>query len=201
MADGGIWSFNGNKIITTSGGGAVLCKTPQQREKVLFWATQAKDSAPWYEHSEIGHSYRLSNILAALGLSQWTVLSDRVKKRRSNYERYRLLLEPFVKSHGLRFQRELKGESNRWMSTVLLSNSNLTPDDVIKKLNSDHIEARYLWKPMHMQPLYAGYEYFGAENSQRLFQTGVCLPSGSSLGEYDWKRISKSLVELLSSDV
>jgi pyridoxal phosphate-dependent aminotransferase EpsN len=189
----GVYSFNGNKIITTSGGGMLLSDDEEALDKALFWATQARDKAPWYQHSEIGYNYRMSNIVAGIGRGQLTVLDDRVKARREVFGRYK---EALGDNPGVGFMPEASyGQANRWLTVMTLDSTqtSITPMQVIKALEAENIEARPVWKPMHMQPLFADCMYFThGENesvSDRLFGRGVCLPSGSSLTIEEQQRV------------
>ena len=195
----GILSFNGNKIITTSGGGALLSNDENAITQARFLSTQAKDAAPYYEHSILGYNYRMSNILAAIGVGQLLVLEDRVKARRDNHNFYEKI---FGKVEGVEFLIEPQGYySNRWLSCVLFDqfkNSNLSPEQFRKHLERNNIESRPLWKPMHMQPLYKDAQYFGGKVSEQLFQKGLCLPSGSNLTSDQKERIKKSIHSFLN---
>jgi pyridoxal phosphate-dependent aminotransferase EpsN len=189
----GIYSFNGNKIITTSGGGMLLSDDTEALEKALFWATQARDKAPWYQHSEMGYNYRMSNIVAAIGRGQLTVLDERVKARREVFQRYKEALGDIP---GVRFMPEASyGQANRWLTVMTLDpiETSFTPIQVIKALEEENIESRPVWKPMHLQPLFAGCMYFIHEDdvsiSDQLFARGVCLPSGSNLSFDDQQRV------------
>ena len=195
----GILSFNGNKIITTSGGGALLSNDENAITQARFLSTQAKDTAPYYEHSILGYNYRMSNISAAIGVGQLLVLEGRVKARRDNHNFYEKI---FGKVEGVEFLMEPQGYySNRWLSCVLfdqLKNSNLSPEPFRKHLERNNIESRPLWKPMHMQPLYKDAQYFGGKVSEQLFQKGLCLPSGSNLTSDQKERIKKSIHSFLN---
>jgi pyridoxal phosphate-dependent aminotransferase EpsN len=182
LGDFGIFSFNGNKIITTSGGGMLLSHNKKAIEHALFLATQARDDASHYQHSELGFNYRLSNICAGIGLGQLEVLTDRVNQRRAIFERYTQALQ-FTE---VKFQIELNHTlSNRWLTAFVLTNNDnmLTPMTIINKLAEHNIEARRIWKPMHMQPLYNDYDFVSVaeDNAQAIFERGVCLPSSSDL--------------------
>lgn len=191
-------SFNGNKIITTSGGGALVSKNKKYVEKAKFLATQARDSAPHYEHSHIGYNYRLSNVCAGIGRGQMTVLDDRVKKKREIFERYK---KAFENIPGICFQQQPeKYYSNRWLTTIFL-NTAKTPKAVSNEtvrlaLEEDNIESRPLWKPMHLQPVFKDAPYYGSNISGGLFAQGLCLPSGSNLTENDFERIIKKVLFL-----
>lgn len=186
FGDMGILSFNGNKIITTSGGGALLCKNKQLKDKAVFLATQARDNAPHYQHSHIGYNYRMSNVLAGIGRGQMEVLQERVDARRQNFEYYKANLGELP---GIDFCMETKGSySNRWLTCIL------TPSFEIREklrlaLENENIESRPLWKPMHMQPVFEKEVSYVNGVSETLFEKGLCLPSGSSLDEEDLSRI------------
>lgn len=178
--DATILSFNGNKIITTSGGGAVITKHKKWEEKIRYLSTQARENVLHYEHNNIGYNYRLSNVSAAIGLGQLDVLFERVKARRRVFKRYKAALEPL----GLQFMPEIEGsKSNRWLTTCLMplhkSGDNL---NLIQKLDECHIESRPIWKPMHLQPVYSGARYVGSGCDVGIYNRGICLPSSSSLG-------------------
>jgi pyridoxal phosphate-dependent aminotransferase EpsN len=200
----GIYSFNGNKIITTSGGGMLLSDDAEALNKALFWATQARDKASWYQHSEMGYNYRMSNIVAAIGRGQLAVLGERVEARRNVFERYK---ESLGDISGVGFMPEAPyGRSNRWLTVMTLDNfqTAVNPMQVIKALEAQNIEARPVWKPMHMQPLFADNMYFtheeGLSVSDRLFDRGVCLPSGSSLTVEEQQRVIQVVRRKLLGD-
>jgi len=193
----GIYSFNGNKIITTSSGGAILSRDSKIIEKAKFLSAQARDKLPHYEHSEIGYNYRMSNVCAAIGLGQLEVLEDRVEKRRFIYDFYKRKLSDIKE---INFLEELPGFfSNRWLTTVLISkDSVINREDIRLRLLNENIESRPLWKPMHLQPVFKNYKVFENGISDDLFNRGLCLPSGSNLSNNDLKRIIniiKSLYE------
>lgn len=180
--DAAILSFNGNKIITTSGGGMLVTRHPEWANQARFLATQARDPAPHYEHSTYGYNYRLSNICAAIGIGQMRVLEDRVDARRAIYERYRSALA----RPGVIFMQEPDGyRSTRWLTTIVVDPAvaGVTREDIRLALSAREIEARPLWKPMHLQPLYADAPYVGRGVDERLFALGLCLPSGSDMTE------------------
>jgi dTDP-4-amino-4,6-dideoxygalactose transaminase len=185
-----VLSFNGNKIITTSGGGALLSDDEALINKARFLATQARDPAPHYQHSEIGYNYRMSNVLAGIGRGQMEVLDKRVEQRRENNKRYRKILQNV---EGISFLNEPDGHfSNYWLTTILvdpLKTGGITREDIRLAFEKGNIEARPLWKPMHLQPVFAGYPFFGNGISDRLFENGLCLPSGSNLIDADFDRI------------
>ena len=194
IGDIGILSFNGNKIVTTSGGGALLSNRKVWVDKARFLASQARDAAPHYQHSEIGYNYRLSNVLAAIGRGQLSTLSERVAARRSNFDRYR---EFFRDVPGVALVPEPTGmRSNRWLTTIQLDpakTSGVTRETVRLALEKENIESRPLWKPMHMQPVFREYTSVGGSVAESLFESGLCLPSGSNLGDEDFDRIFRAL--------
>jgi len=178
--DAAILSFNGNKIITTSGGGMLVTRHKDWADQARFLATQARDPAPHYEHSAIGYNYRLSNICAAIGLGQIKVLDDRVARRRQIFERYKDALS----RPGITFMPEPDGQrSSRWLTALRIDTgvTGISREDVRKLLLAHRIEARPLWKPMHLQPVFAGAPYHGVGLDTALFETGLCLPSGSDM--------------------
>jgi dTDP-4-amino-4,6-dideoxygalactose transaminase len=188
FGDLGIISFNGNKIITTSGGGMLTAQQQSHAQKALFLASQAKDPAPYYLHSELGYNYRLSNVSAGIGLGQLTVLGERVGQRRAVFAYYRQALQHLP---ALSFPEELPGSfSNRWLSCLLVApGQGPGPEALRLALEKENIEARPLWKPLHQQPLYAHCPYYGADVAESLFRQGLCLPSGSALTTTDLDRI------------
>ncbi len=185
----GIHSFNGNKIITTSGGGMLTSRDPKLIEKARFWATQARDPAPHYQHSEIGFNYRLSNVLAAIGRGQLRVLEDRVNARRRNCVFYQ---EAFKDLPGMAFMPEASfNRANRWLTCITVDPKSAGTDreKIRLALEKENIEARPVWKPMHQQPIFKDYPVYGGAVSERLFADGLCLPSGSNLAEGDLQRV------------
>jgi dTDP-4-amino-4,6-dideoxygalactose transaminase len=191
-------SFNGNKIITTSGGGALVSENHNLIGKARFLATQARDEAPHYQHSQIGYNYRMSNIVAGIGRGQMEVLNERVQQRRLINKRYK---EFFSNVKGVKFQSEPNNDffSNFWLTAILIDpelTSGITRETVRLKLEKENIESRPLWKPMHLQPIYQGTKFFGHGNCERLFLNGLCLPSGSNLTDYEFKRIIKVLEQI-----
>jgi dTDP-4-amino-4,6-dideoxygalactose transaminase len=188
-------SFNGNKIITTSGGGAIVSKDNQYIERARFLSTQARDSAPHYQHSQVGYNYRMSNIVAGIGRGQMEVLEERVIQRRLNNERYR---DFFKDTPGITFQNEPNSDffSNFWLTSILIDpalTGGITRETVRLGLETKNIESRPLWKPMHMQPIYEGSIFFGSGICEKLFDQGLCLPSGSNLTDSDFDRIFSEL--------
>ncbi len=190
----GILSFNGNKIITTSGGGALLSDDVELIEKARFLSTQARDAAPHYQHSHIGYNYRMSNVLAGIGRGQLEVLGERVNSRRSIFERYK---EYFSKHNqagfNIQFQEEPIGYySNRWLTCILVDpslNKELTRENIRLMMETENIETRPLWKPMHQQPIFASSKNYLNGVSDKLFENGLCLPSGSNLSDEEFNRI------------
>lgn len=191
FGDIGILSFNGNKIITTSGGGALISNNVEYVDKARFLATQARDAAPHYQHSQIGYNYRMSNICAGIGRGQMEVLPQRVAQRRVNYTFY---FNHISSKPGFTFLPEPDGyDSNRWLSTVLIqpskTNNGITAEKIRLFLEKDMIETRPLWKPMHLQPIFKQYPFYGTTIAENLFNIGLCLPSGSNLLTQDLNRV------------
>src|SRR5690554_369763 len=181
----GIYSFNGNKIITTSGGGMLVSNDKERIEKVRFWSTQARDKARHYEHSELGFNYRLSNVSAGIGRGQLKVLEKRVEKKRYIYNYYK---EHLSDLEGLTLIPSNDWErSNHWLTAIQLT-GDIRPLDVMLKLEEENIESRPVWKPMHLQPFYKRFDYFGKDVSERLFNNGVCLPSDTKMTDEELKR-------------
>jgi len=200
----GVFSFNGNKIITTSGGGMLVSDDAALIERARFLATQARDPSPWYEHSEIGYNYRMSNILAGVGRGQLRVLEERVEARRAIYKRYVNALRDL---QPVRWMPEAPyGRSTRWLSVCMLDprRTAMTPSDLIAGLAAKGIEARHVWKPMHLQPLFRDCAYYPHAPSESFsdtaFATGVCLPSGSNLTEQQQARICTAISRLFEAD-
>jgi pyridoxal phosphate-dependent aminotransferase EpsN len=196
----GILSFNGNKIITTSGGGMLLANDGELIRRARSLATQARDPAPHYQHSELGFNYRMSNVLAAIGRGQLRTLTERVAARRANFDAYRAALGGLP---GLGFMPEAAwGVSNRWLTCITLEPAafGATREDVRLALEAEDIEARPVWKPMHLQPVFAGCRVRGGAVSASLFEAGLCLPSGSSLSEEDRRRVI-DIVRRVGSEV
>jgi dTDP-4-amino-4,6-dideoxygalactose transaminase len=185
-----ILSFNGNKIITTSGGGALVVKNKELKEKAVFLATQARDNAPHYQHSHIGYNYRMSNIVAGIGRGQMEVLEKRVKARRNNFDYYRSELS---NKEEIEFLNEPEGSySNRWLSCIL-TNSFEGREKIRLNLQGRNIESRPLWKPMHLQPVFEKYPKYLNGVSEDLFERGLCLPSGSDLTQEDLNKIIETI--------
>jgi len=188
-------SFNGNKIITTSGGGALVSSNKKYIDQAKFLSTQARDEAPHYQHSQIGYNYRMSNIVAGIGRGQMEVIDLRVSQRRANNERYRTFFEGVP---GISFQTEPNADyfSNYWLTAILIDPSltgGISREDVRLALDAENIESRPLWKPMHMQPVYEGTTFYGTGVCEQLFEQGLCLPSGSNLTNQDFDRIFEVL--------
>lgn len=180
-------SFNGNKIITTSGGGAMVTHHDELAEKARFLSTQARDPAPHYQHSQIGYNYRMSNICAGIGRGQMEVLPQRVLQRRANFDWYKKHLADL---DAIRFLEEPEGfYSNRWLTTVLVKHPVVTRETIRTALEKENIESRPLWKPMHCQPVFKDAPFYGNGTSEKLFNDGLCLPSGSNLTEGERDRI------------
>ncbi|MFC0236515.1 DegT/DnrJ/EryC1/StrS family aminotransferase [Fictibacillus phosphorivorans] len=197
----GVYSFNGNKIITTSGGGMLISNDEEALNKARFLATQARDQAPHYEHSVIGYNYRMSNILAGVGRAQLEVLDDRVESRRNVFKRY---VDTLNHIEGINFMPELEETmSNRWLTTLTIDSKYLqtTPYEIINRLAEDNIEARPVWKPLHLQPVFKGHDYYphevGKSVSDQLFADGLCLPSGSNMTHDDQNRVINILIGFL----
>ncbi|HSV09140.1 MAG TPA: DegT/DnrJ/EryC1/StrS family aminotransferase [Hanamia sp.] len=194
-----ILSFNGNKIITTSGGGALVSENEEFIKKATFLATQARDPAPHYQHSHIGYNYRMSNICAGIGRGQMEVLPERIMQRRANFSFYEKELKSF---EGISFVNEPDGfYSNRWLTTILVDpdkTGDITREDIRLALEKENIESRPLWKPMHLQPIFEGYPYYGNRVAENLFQNGLCLPSGSNLTEGELERVLEVFKKMLS---
>lgn len=187
----GVLSFNGNKIITTSGGGALVSHTQEDKDKAVFLATQARDDAPHYQHSHIGYNYRMSNICAGIGRGQMEVLTDRVKARRAMHEFY---MDIFKDIEGVTVFSEPSADyySNHWLSAIVIDPdvAGKTREDLRLAFLEDNIESRPLWKPMHLQPVFADSPYYGGQIAETLFDNGLCLPSGSNLTDGDRERIA-----------
>lgn len=186
----GILSFNGNKIITTSGGGALIADKETYITRARFLATQARDAAPHYQHSSIGYNYRMSNVCAAIGRGQLEVLPQRVAQRRANYDYYTEALKDIS---GIAFTNEPAGSfSNRWLTAITVDpalSGGKTREDIRLALDAENIESRPLWKPMHLQPIFKDSPFYGDGTAALLFETGLCLPSGSNLTEADLLRV------------
>lgn len=190
FGDFAILSFNGNKIITTSGGGALVCPTKETKEKTIFLSTQARDNAPHYQHSEIGYNYRLSNICAGIGRGQMEVLSDRIQQRRAINDFYK---DVFSNIDAVNLFSEASSDffSNHWLSSITIDKkvTTRTNEELMAAFAEENIETRPLWKPMHLQPVFNDCQYYGETVSEELFTAGLCLPSGSNITNDDKNRI------------
>ncbi len=198
FGDFAILSFNGNKIITTSGGGALVCKSTSHKEKAIFLSTQARDAAPHYQHSEIGYNYRLSNICAGIGRGQMEVLDERVRLRRGMHDFY---TELFQNKEGVDVFSEASAEfhSNHWLSCILINSkkAGFSSEELRLALEAENIESRPLWKPMHKQPVFQDAPYYGRKIAEELFDNGLCLPSGSNLEDAEKERIMSVVTQFL----
>lgn len=186
--DLGIYSFNGNKILTTSGGGMLVAHDVEVLAKVRFWATQARDRARHYEHSELGYNYRMSNILAAIGRGQLRVLEERIKRKKEIYSFYKSALSDIEEISLMPIADY--GKPNYWLTVITIAaGSRIRPDDIMNSLEAENIESRPVWKPMHLQPLYKESKYFAHDGnvsvSDDIFFRGVCLPSGTALTDLE----------------
>lgn len=194
----GVLSFNGNKIITTSGGGALICPNETADKHIKFLATQARENMPYYYHNVIGYNYRLSNISAGIGCGQMQVLDDHVARRRAIHKLYTELLKD-VDGISVKQNPSDKFDSNFWLTTITFDEKlNVTPEDMRLALEAENIESRWLWRPMHMQPVYHDAPYYGGNCAESLFNTGLCLPSGSCLTDEDIHRVVNAIKNFLS---
>ncbi|TDP00894.1 DegT/DnrJ/EryC1/StrS family aminotransferase [Flavobacterium sp. 245] len=196
----GVLSFNGNKIITTSGGGAIVAKSKETKDKAVFLSTQARDNAPHYQHSEVGYNYRMSNICAGIGRGQMEVLDSHVHLRRAMHSFYRDL---FSKIDGVIVLTEMDDNcfSNHWLSVITIDRKKIgkTAEDLRIAFEQCNIESRPLWKPMHLQPIFQSYPYYGNNVAESLFENGLCLPSGSNLTMDDKNRIEEVITTFFKS--
>lgn len=201
FGDFSILSFNGNKIITTSGGGALVTHSRESKEKAIFLATQARDNAPHYQHSSIGYNYRLSNITAGIGRGQMEVLDKRVEARREMFQFY---VNLFRNEEGVTVFKE-PGEkyySNHWLSVIVIDQNKtggIDREALRISLESENIESRPLWKPMHLQPVFEGFPFYGTGVAEEMFKNGLCLPSGSNLEDRDRSRIKEAILNCLKN--
>jgi dTDP-4-amino-4,6-dideoxygalactose transaminase len=184
-------SFNGNKMITTSGGGALVCRTAEEAERTKFFATQARDKAPHYQHSHIGYNYRMSNICAGIGRGQMYVLEEHIARRREINQLYRTLLQD-VPGIAFHTNPDADFESNYWLTCIVIDSNKagFTREDLRLRMEQENIETRPLWKPMHLQPVFADCPYYGDNTEGRLFDDGLCLPSGPTLTDKDIERVA-----------
>lgn len=198
FGDMSILSFNGNKIITTSGGGALVCRTKEAKSRTVFLATQARDKAPHYQHSEIGYNYRMSNVVAGIGRGQMEVLDKHVELRRKNQEFYRAIFDNY---EGVNVLTELSEEaySNHWLSAISFKTVDREPNNEKLRifLHKFNIESRPLWKPMHLQPVFENELYYGNGESEDLFNSGLCMPSGSNMTDDDRERIRQAILQFM----
>jgi dTDP-4-amino-4,6-dideoxygalactose transaminase len=202
FGDIGVLSFNGNKIITTSGGGAIVTKTAAQKEKALFYATQSRDYAPHYQHSEIGYNYRMSNICAGIGRGQMEVLDAHVALRRAMHDFYVAIFKDIAGVEVFAVPNE-DYFANYWLSAITIApqlTNGITRETLRLALEAENIESRPLWKPMHLQPVFANYPYYGGTVAEDLFENGLCLPSGSNLTDHDRERIAAVMGRVFKRD-
>lgn len=195
----GIYSFNGNKIITTSGGGMLVSDNNERIQKVRFWATQSREPARHYEHKEIGYNYRMSNICAGIGRGQLKVLDKRIEKKTNIYERYKKSFEGIPEIEMQPYMANSK--PNHWLSAIILDKtSKIKPIDIIEALENENIESRPIWKPMHMQPFFKDYDFITLEKeksiAQDIFERGVCLPSDTKMTDEEQKKVIKIIKKL-----
>lgn len=183
-------SFNGNKMITTSGGGALVCRTEEEAKRTMFFATQARDDAPHYQHSHIGYNYRMSNICAGIGRGQMMVLDEHVARRREIHAIYKKRFSE-IKGVTVFDNPSTDYHSNHWLTCILVDarEAGFSREDIRLKMEAENIETRPLWKPMHLQPVFAEAPYYGDDTAEKLFNDGLCLPSGSSLTDDDIERV------------
>ena len=198
FGDIGVLSFNGNKIITTSGGGAIVTKTVALKDKAIFYATQARDAAPHYQHSEIGYNYRMSNICAGIGRGQMEVLDQHVALRRKMHDFY---VDLFKDISGVTVFSAPNADyfSNYWLTAITIDatkTNGISRETLRLAFEAENIESRPLWKPMHLQPIFERYSYYGSNVAQKLFENGLCLPSGSNLTDKDRERIEKVILQV-----
>jgi len=195
IGDYGVFSFNGNKIITTSGGGMLVSDHEERIEKATFWATQAREPVLHYEHKELGYNYRLSNVLAGIGRGQLKVLDERVKKKTYIYETYK---EHLAQLEEVSFMPENEWDQpNYWLSVMML-HGETRPEEVIQALQKESIESRPVWKPMHIQPFYESYDFVGSDVAETLFKNGICLPSDTKMTDEDLERVVEVIKKVLS---
>lgn len=194
IGDFGVYSFNGNKIITTSSGGMLLTKNPEMSAKAKFLASQSREQELFYQHNEIGYNYRMSNVLAGIGRGQLKVLNDRIKKKQGIFSLYKKELEPL---EGLEMMPVNDfDESNRWLSCITVKHPTIKVVEIAKVLARNEIETRPIWKPMHLQPLFKKYEFFGTGFSEKLFNQGLCLPSDTKMTVDDQMRVIKTIQQI-----
>jgi dTDP-4-amino-4,6-dideoxygalactose transaminase len=191
FGDYGIYSFNGNKIITTSGGGMLVSNNEEMVEKVRFWATQSRDKAKHYQHSEIGFNYRMSNVIAGIGRGQLKVLTQRIEKKRYIFDFYR---RKFNSMEDIKMMPSNDfNYPNYWLSCITLNGGRVNPLDIMEALENEDIESRPIWKPMHMQPFYKNCDFIGEGISEKIFESGVCLPSSTKMTDEDLQRVVRTI--------
>lgn len=199
FGDFAVLSFNSNKIITTAGGGAIICKSEEMKQRAIFLATQAREKVPYYLHSEIGYNYRMSNIAAGIGRAQMKVLQNYIKLRRKNHDYYDQL---FKNIEGIKVLKEISTDyfSNHWLTCVLINNEKTThsSEELRMALQNKNIESRPLWKPLHLHPMYATFDFYGEKVGENIFKTGLCLPSGSNLTIQEKERITQVIAAFLA---
>ncbi len=193
IGDYGVFSFNGNKIITTSGGGMLVSNDEAKIEKVKFWATQSKDKARYYQHSELGFNYRMSNVVAGIGRGQLKVLDKESRRKKYIFEYYKNALSNLRKLTFMPINEW--NDPNYWLSCITL-NGKIQPIDIMEALEKENIESRHIWKPMHMQPFFEKYDFVGTNVSQTLFEKGVCLPSDTKMTDEDLERVVETIKKL-----
>ncbi|MBM7712758.1 DegT/DnrJ/EryC1/StrS family aminotransferase [Enterococcus xiangfangensis] len=191
----GIYSFNGNKIITTSGGGMLVSEDVERIQKVRFWSTQARDKVRHYQHSEIGYNYRMSNIVAGIGRGQLKVLDDRIAKKRYIHDFYKQKLKEVTQIHHM--PENEHSHPNFWLSAITLDG--IAPNYLMDELEKENIESRPIWKPMHLQPVFEKYDFIGSNVGQMLFETGVCLPSDTKMTDEDLERVVTTIKRAISN--
>lgn len=198
LGEFGALSFNGNKMITTSGGGALVCRTEEEAKRTMFYATQARENRPYYYHEHIGYNYRMSNICAGIGRGQMLVLEDHIARRRAIHQLYTDMLKDI---DGIEVKQNPSADfdSNFWLTCILVDpeKCGVTADQIRIALDNENIESRLLWRPMHMQPIYKNNPYYGADIAERLFEKGLCLPSGSLLTDGDICKVVDKIKILL----
>jgi len=200
--DCGVLSFNGNKIITTSGGGMLLVNSKQEKQKVVFWSTQSRENFPWYEHKEIGYNYRMSNVLAGIGRGQLKVLEKRVQKKREIFDTYKKAFKDckYVKMFG----EQKYAEGNRWLSVISLVDTKVKPMELINYLAENDIETRPAWKPMHLQPVFSNCDFFSEKEvgstSEDIFLSSICLPSDTKTSLEDIEYVAKVIINYLEKN-
>ncbi len=199
----GVYSFNGNKIITTGGGGALVSNNQELIERAIFLSTHSRGEGPHYQHTSLGFNYRLSNVLAGIGRGQMEVLDERVSSLRTNFKKYVGFFEKWnAKGFNIQFQIEQEDMfSNRWLTTILVdpkTNYGLQREDLRLALEKENIESRPLWKPMHLQPVFEKNKFYGARVAEELFEIGLCLPSGSNLGDEEFQRIFMAINKVMN---